>query len=385
VPPGIAAQIAGEGGRVPFARFMELALTHPTEGYYSGAGTILGARGHFSTAPTLSPEFNDTLARLVVELGTGLLTEAGASVRLVELGGGEGHLAGAILRRLAKERPDLTRRVGYTIVDVGEGLRAHQRRALARALADGQPIDWASTITEAVSAAEEVPTVVLCNEFIDALPVHLVDVREDGTREAWVELTAADAVGAAALADTAASAGAAGLREVWRDVTEEAAGELRTVFGTEDATTLRTFSRDGFLEVRPGVGRLMGESARWSCGSCLLAVDYGEWSVAKRTLRGYYRHQLVSDLYARVGAQDLTADVDFSALEAHGREAGFETVLYTTVAAMLRSDSGEERLTKLEQKALASLEADRRATVLRALLDDQDVGGAFKVMLLVRG
>jgi SAM-dependent MidA family methyltransferase len=84
-----------------------------------------------------------------------------------------------------------------------------------------------------------------------------------------------------------------------------------------------------------------------------------------------------------VGAQDLTADVDYRALDAHGRVVGFEAVLYTSVAAMLLGDRGAERLTELERVAERSLEIDRRASALRSLLDHQEVGGAFKVMLQV--
>jgi SAM-dependent MidA family methyltransferase len=92
----------------------------------------------------------------------------------------------------------------------------------------------------------------------------------------------------------------------------------------------------------------------------------------------------VDDLFVRVGRQDLTADVDFRALERHGRRAGFETVLHTTVAELLLGDSGDERLARLKVLAESSLEADRRAAVLRELLDPESVGGAYRVMLQVR-
>jgi SAM-dependent MidA family methyltransferase len=376
---------------------MEMALAHPNEGYYSGAETILGVRGHFSTAPILSPEFNETLSRLVEEVVQGMLASAagaagtsarddGMALRLVELGGGEGQLARAMLERLAESDPDLKQRVAYTSVELNEGLRAHPPKALAGAQAGGWRVDWVADLADALSAAEAQPVVVVGNEFIDALPVHLLDVRGDLVREAWVQLAPGVSSGGAGATGPAGSASGteAGLREVWGDVSVEAAAELRQVFGTQEAAALRALSRDGFLELRPGVGQLLSECSQAGAASCLLTVDYGELSGAGRTLRAYYRHQLVSDVYARVGAQDLTADVDFGALEAHGRESGFETALYTTMAAMLRADSGERRLAKLESDAVGSLESDRRATVLRALLDDQDVGGAFKVMVQIR-
>jgi SAM-dependent MidA family methyltransferase len=413
VPPGIADQVVAEGGRVTFARFMDLALTHPTQGYYSSSETLMGPRGHFSTAPLLSPEFNQTHARLVVELVVAVASPVAiedaapaeglpGSVSLVELGGGEGQSAVAVLDLLARERPDLKSRVTYTIVEVGEGLRARQRGALARAIADGWRVAWAPSLTDAVTAVNMAPVVAVGNEFLDALPVHLVDVRGDRCREAWVEVVG----DSADTGEGAAPGGGAGVREIWDFVGPETAAELSALFGTEDALALRPLSRDGFIEVRPVVGGVMRQLGAQAAPSCLLTLDYGHWfgmadpslpggagspgaasspAAYRRTMRGYYRHQLVSDPYARVGGQDLTADVDFRALHLHGRAAGYETVLYTTVAAMLRGDSGAERLALLGQKAAGSLEIDRRATVLRALLDDHEVGGAFKVMLQVRG
>jgi SAM-dependent MidA family methyltransferase len=391
-PSEIVEQIVAEGGRVPFARFMELALAHPTEGYYAGSNSLLGPRGHFTTAPILSPEFNATTARLVEELVAASAAETPAAVDLIELGGGEGQLAKAVLGRLAGERPDLESRVTYTIVEMGDGLRACQRRALARASAAGRRVKWAPSLASAVAAGRAGPTIVMGNEFIDAMPVHLVGVSEDGVREAWVEVESAVAGG-----------GGATLREVWDGPCPEAAAELRMLFGTEGAADLRILSQDGVIELRPAVGDLFRELTRKGGPSCLLTVDYGEWfgegplsdsskgaaagstvvAPYQRTLRGYYRHQLVRDPYERVGAQDLTADVDFRALDAHGRAAAFETVLYTSVAAMLRGDSGAERLAELERRASRSLEVDRRSSALRMLLDVQGVGGAFKVMLQV--
>lgn len=406
VPPGIAAQIRAEGGRVTFARFMELALTHPAEGYYSRRETLLGPRGDYTTAPVLSPEFNETVSRLVEEVVVSLVrTHEGVlhGVRIVELGGGEGQLAKALLGRLSGEHPHLKAQLVYNLVEVGEALRARQRAALARPLAAGWRVTWASTLADAL--AEALPTVVVGNEFVDALPVHLVEVRGQAAREAWVEVTGGGA-------DVARGAGRRErLREDWDALGPEAAAELRTLFGTEDASVLRAYSKDGVIEVRPAAQGLVQELARSRVhdsvrglkraapearvGDCLLTIDYGEWfgdssagrkpAPYRRTVRGYFRHQLVSDLYARAGAQDLTADVDFRALDLHGRDAGLETVLYTTVAAMLRGDRGLERLEKLEKEAGSCLEADRRASALRALLDDESLGQAFKVMLQVSG
>jgi SAM-dependent MidA family methyltransferase len=406
VPAGIAGEIMAEGGRVTFARFMELALTHQTEGYYRRTGRmtgpLLGRRGDFSTAPRLSPAFRRAVGRLLTELVDVSLAHTGQTdgpavsgpsdmaafgrspVGVIELGGGEGDLAAAVLEGWEEARPDLRERVAYSIVEIGGPLRERQQQACRRMTARGWEVRWAEDLARAVAGVR--PAVIVGNEFVDALPVHLIDVRSPGPVEAWI------------VADTG---GSGGVSERWEGLSEEAEAEIRFLFGVVPWERLRDLSRDGIVELRPAVGELMRRVAASMPEGSLLTIDYGGWfeGVGRgiegrcgqacrprygRTLRGYFRHQLVTDPYLRVGRQDLTADVDFRALDLHGREAGFETALYTSVATLLLADGGETELRALREEAGISLDADREATVLEALLDEEGLGGAFKVMLQVR-
>jgi SAM-dependent MidA family methyltransferase len=406
----IALQIQAEGGRVSFARFMELALTHPRAGYYSRSEHLLGPRGHFSTAPRLSPVFNRAVARLLAELvdswSAVLSTDPapfgeGQPTSVIELGGGEGDLAQAVLQVWEETRSDLRARVTYGIVEIGEGLRARQTEALSSAMNAGWRICWATTLGGAARGTR--PCVVLGNEFFDALPVHLVDVRGPRALEAWVTL-------ADGIVEGIDERREQGFREVWDDISSEVETELRALFGTTDPKILRSLSADGFIELRPAFRSLMELVGAVMPVGSLLIVDYGAWKQGlepattagtpssgdgsasgdphRRTIRGYFRHQVVDDPYARAGFQDLTADVDFRALDLHGRAAGFDTVLFTSVAALLRCDRGEERLSELRVHANVptseALEADREAMVLGELLDPEGLGGTFKVMLQVR-
>jgi SAM-dependent MidA family methyltransferase len=393
MPPGIAAQLAAEGGRVTFARFMELALTHPTEGYYSRAARLLGPRGDFSTAPRLSQAFNDALGRLLEELIDAVLAPAGVAapvgapgadrVTLVELGGGEGDLAKALLARWARTRPDLRERLSYVMVEVGDRLRRRQQALLANFREAGWEVRWAGSPEEALAAAGA--AILVGNEFIDALPVHIVYVRGEEPIESWVTPD----------------------REVGDRLSREAETELGELFGTTDPVVLRRATRDGTMELRPAAGQLLHNAALRVGPVCLLTVDYGEWFSApapagrgrepqgpvpsplrRRTVRGYFRHQVVPDPYVRIGRQDLTADVDFQALDHHGRQVGLETVLFSTVAGLLRANGAEQQLERLRAEAASpsprALSSDRQASVLEQLIDEQGLGGAFKVMLQVK-
>jgi len=408
VPAGIAREIAGEGGLVTFARFMDLALTHPTDGYYRQVDRLLGPQGHFSTAPRLSPAFGRAVARLVGDLveaslsddlgrgggrvpetsadhatspSLGISSDSGARPAVIELGGGEADLAAEMLAAWEVDRPVLRGSSSYRIVEIGEGLRERQRTRLADLAQRGWRIGWAESLAEAAVGTD--PVVVVGNEFLDALPVHLIDVRGEETREAYVEL----------------EGGSRGVpRERWGRVSPEAEQELVFLFGTAGAGGLRCVASGGVIELRPSAGDLVREVTGIMPRGCLLTIDYGEYRAQGRTVRGYFRHEAVDGPYARIGRQDLTADVDFRALDLHGREAGFEVVLYATVADMLRADGGEARLLMLRERASGrsslggagaetsdqTLDADREATVLEALLDREGLGGAFKLMLQVR-
>jgi SAM-dependent MidA family methyltransferase len=450
-PSSIARLIEAEGGLVTFARFMELALTHPILGYYSRADRLLRHGGDFNTAPALSPFFNRTLARLVTELVDASLNAArdgdlggesggGGSARgagraggrgdgevrfsVVELGGGEGQLAVAVLRHWADERPDL-KHVAYRIVEVGEGLRRRQAEAVQEFSRAGWDVGWGADLKH--TCADTRPVVAVGNEFLDTIPAHLVEVGDTGLREVYVRATSA------------------GLEQGWGELSPAAAAEIGLLFGTLDPRTLREFTEDEFLEVFPGLGELMGQVAEVMPSGSLVTFDYGDWfpgvvpgmsggapsgmasgalscacspelagrwglegrTRCRRTVRGYFKHQLVLDPLVRAGRQDLTADVDFAAVDLHGQLEGFETVLLTSLSQFLRAGGAEDELRALRSDGLVvgaespgiseptsegppgsvsadPLEADRQATVLENLLDERDLGGAFKLMVQVR-
>ena len=410
-PTSIAAVIAAEGGRVTFARFMEIALTHPTLGYYSQADRLLWRGGDFSTAPALSPFFNRTLARLVTELvdaslsalplGSDLASGNPEPAAVVELGGGEGQLATAIIGFWARERPDLREKIAYRIVEVGARLQERQAAALAPLVAAGWDMGWGRALDEACTGTR--PVVIVGNEFLDALPVHLVRVAGGPLSEAYVTVTAP------------------GLEQTWGPLSKRAAAEIESLFGTLDARRLEALTEGGMFEVSPGLGDLVRQAAAVMPSGTLVNVDYGKWFAGvprageccgpeeraprRRTIRGYFKHQMVLDPLARAGRQDLTADVDFAALDLHGRQHGFETVLFTTLAAFLRGGGAAAELEALRAGAVMRalcdgaattpeapgldgaadvLEADRQATVIENLLDERDLGGAFKLMVQVR-
>src|SRR5689334_10660613 len=91
--------------RITFARFMEMALYYPGEGYYTNRGGLIGVRGDFYTAPHLTPFFGQLIARQIVEFWRNL--DSPAAFQFVEGGAGQGLLAGDILSFLREHEPAL--------------------------------------------------------------------------------------------------------------------------------------------------------------------------------------------------------------------------------------------------------------------------------------
>ncbi|HLY30515.1 MAG TPA: SAM-dependent methyltransferase, partial [Ktedonobacterales bacterium] len=114
----VIRQEIGDAGPITFARFMELALYHPTLGYYSGGPDgrePVGWTGDYFTSVDLSPLWGHALARWLqrvwVALGKPLRFE------VVEPGAGRGLLAAAVWEYALMEAPEWTNALHYTLLD----------------------------------------------------------------------------------------------------------------------------------------------------------------------------------------------------------------------------------------------------------------------------
>src|SRR5215217_6483620 len=177
----IRAEIDAAGGRIPFARFMELALYHPVWGYYLSPQRRPGRPGDFLTAPETHPFFGITVARQIAECWDRLERPAPFGVR--EYGSGIGALAWDIIAGLSAEAPECRAALEYRLVETNP----HRLSQSLAALAEGGLGD--------VVRGEEIPSgsdpepitgVVIANEVADALPVHRLIWRDGHLREGWV-------------------------------------------------------------------------------------------------------------------------------------------------------------------------------------------------------
>jgi len=348
-------EIARSGGWISFARYMQLALYEPGLGYYSAGARKLGAAGDFITAPEVAPVFSRCLALQCEEV---LRALGGGDV--LELGAGSGVMAAELLGELAR-RDCLPGR--YRILDVSADLRERQRATLAAVVPQLlDRVEWLDRLPEDFTG------IVVANEVLDAMPVERFVVRGGvvnalGVTSQLGRLEWSEARATAALA--------AAVRDVEREVGTAWPEGYASEINLGLADWLAAFA----ASVRRGV---------------LLFVDYGlprrEFYAAERsdgTLLCHFRHRFHDDPFTRLGLQDITAWVDFTAVAEAGQAAGLEVAGYTTQAHFLIGCGLGEFVADVSGLDVVSrVNLSRQAMVLTL---PGEMGERFKAIALVKG
>lgn len=364
----LAGEIAAAGGWIDFARFMELALYAPGLGYYASGAQKFGAAGDFVTAPEMTPLFAQSIAAQAVQV------MAQSAPQLLEAGAGSGRLAADLLLELAR-RDALPQT--YAILEVSGELRARQRASIATAaphLLDR--VVWLDRLPECFDG------LVLANEVLDAMPVHLVRWQQAADGEVRIFER-----GVALAASDATSAGF-----VWQE--RPARGALAA----------RAATLAGEIAIPPGEGPEAGylseiglAAAAWTASwapvlrrGALLLIDYGfprrEFYHPQRhagTLMCHYRHHSHPDPFYLPGLQDITAHVDFTAIAEAGTEAGLDFLGYTAQASFLFNCGITDLLARTPPDDAPRYLA--AASAVQKLLSPAEMGELFKVIALGRG
>jgi SAM-dependent MidA family methyltransferase len=321
-------QIASNGGALPFWRFMELALYAPGLGYYSAGATKLGAAGDFVTAPELGPLF----AECVVDALSPVLRQAGEDAIFMEIGGGSGSFAEAAIERFVALGSMPAR---YAILEPSADLRERQQERLAQRLAPEifECVEWLQTPIQSRWNG-----VLFANEVIDALPTSRFAIIDGDVFEEHVAIDADN-----------------GFRRVDRPADALLSAAVRHV-----ERQCETRFQDGYRsEVLPQLPYWLQAVVGGLDTGAVLFVDYGyprrEYYDPRRvdgTLRAFHRHRLVDNVFGRVGLQDVTVSVDFTALAEAGAGAGFEFAGYCSQASFLIGNGLEQRLAEHEASAV---------------------------------
>jgi SAM-dependent MidA family methyltransferase len=347
----IRAEIS-QHGPIPFDRFMEMALYQPGLGYYTAGSHKLGEGGDFVTAPEISFLFSYAIARQCQQV----LQQTGGDV--LEFGAGSGIMAAHILQYLDQQQCLPER---YLILDLSPDLQQRQRETIQKVVPDLlSRVEWLAEVPDGFTG------VMLANEVLDAMPVSVFRKKNGSVEEQYVDSEGNEFV---------ARWQAAGkpLMQVVTDI-EKAVGSLPDGYVSELNARL-----DGWLALL---------AQRLKQGMVLL-IDYGysraEYYHAQRsmgTLICHYQHRAHDDPFKLLGLQDITANVDFSAVRNAALKAGLSLAGYTPQANFLAAVG-------IEQLMMPFIEAQgaefaRMAQAVKVLMLPSEMGERFKVIALTR-
>ena len=338
-------------GDLPFADFVEMALYHPTKGYYSRASNPVGKDADYTTGPRLSEVFGFSLSRLAREF---LERSKDAPTSLVDIGCGDGTL----IRELASQ-----------LGGNGDFLFYGVDRSLSRSVSSDR--------VRFVSSIDEVPrdraSLWIANELFDALPFTRVVQREEHLHELWV--TERD--------------GALDWKE------HEASAQVEDYFRSRQIALVSGQFADISLEWDAFYRDLAARLER----GLLITFDYGfpEKQLFDSRIRRFgtaasYRQQQVSrDLLTDPGERDLTAHINFSDLIRAGEESGLTTLFFDRQARFLLALGITEHerfapVTELELNSIPDAVAlrQRREDARRLVLPD-GIGEDIRVLVQARG
>lgn len=341
--------IREKGGWISFAEYMQGVLYLPHLGYYSGEANKFGRGGDFVTAPEISPMFAQSLANQVAQV----LDQVSGDV--LELGAGTGRLAAGLLLRL-DELHSLPQQ--YCILEVSANLRLRQQEYLNGVLPSHlySRIQWLNALPTAFTG------VVVGNEVLDAIPVHVVEWRAGQWQERGVSYEQ-------------------GL--VWQ------ARPLQNLSMVAAIDTQQL--PDGYItEVCPAAQGLIASLGGMLTQGLILLPDYGfaasEYYHPQRaqgTLMCHYQHYAHDDPLIYPGLQDVTAHVNFTAMAEIALVHGLNCAGYTNQAQFLINCG----ILQLLQQVSAEDSARYLPMVaaVQKLLSPAEMGELFKVLALSKG
>ena len=344
VVAAVHSAIEAAGGWIPFERYMQLVLYAPGLGYYAAGARKFGVQGDFVTAPEMTPLFARTLSRPLARM----LDRAKAR-DVLELGAGSGALAADLIAAWqAQGEPP----VRYRILEVSPDLRARQQARLSAH--DG--VEWIDALPDRIDG------VVVMNEVLDAVPVHIV-VRDGGR---WLERGVS-----------------------WN-------GGLRLADRTLGDDALRALAQERFpaaadyaSEINPVAEALVQSIGERLQSGSLIVIDYGfpqrEYYHPQRsagTLMGHYRHRAHADPFLWPGLSDLTAHVDFTAMALAAERAGLVVEAFVSLAAFLVAAGITDELARVGDATSQAFV--REAAAVQRLVSPAEMGELFKVMIAAR-
>jgi SAM-dependent MidA family methyltransferase len=338
-------------GPIPLSRYMELCLYDPELGYYSRNAAQFGKAGDFYTSSDVHAVFGRLLVRQFDEMWRVLGSPDRITLR--ELGPGRGLFAQDVLDWSEKKFPDFYGALRYVLEERSPALRQRIEVTLSRHLESGKAVLQST-------GDLSVPTIVFANEFFDALPVEVMS--SEGSLRIGLQN--------GRFAETWAPPSAEELEFLDRYSIHPEPGER--------------------VEVPLQSQAYMADAAELERGF-VVVIDYGyarEEQLAGRhrgTLKAIRQHSVSASPYEAPGEQDITADVNFTALAAAAEAQGMQAQKLITQSQFLLGIGEANEFADAFEDCRLPQERAKVALQLKHLVTPSGMGESFHVLITSKG
>lgn len=290
------------GGPISFHDFMEMALYYPRLGYYSSTKPKIGKQGDYYTTPELTVLLGKLLAKQLEEMWQVLDK---APFTIVEFGAGNGKLCADLLACI-KNNHEMYRSLRYCIIEKSFALQQIQKERLP------EKVSWYQSIDEVQFSNG----CVIANEVLDNFAVHRV-IQKKELMEIFVDV------------DTH-----------FKEILRPAAAPIKDYFEQLQVQLPESCQAEVNLQAIQWLGEVSATIKK----GFVITIDYGTTSellynkaATSGTLRCFHRQEVNEKWFERIGEQDITAHVNFSALLYWGNQFGLQSCGYTLQSHFLHS------------------------------------------------
>lgn len=340
-----------KNGSMSLGEFISMALCHPQYGYYS-KGDPFGLDGDFTTAPEVSQMFGEVIGAWVIDIW--IQMGKPNPVNLIECGPGRGTLMSDIMR-VGKSVEGFIDASKIHLIESSPTLRQKQSESL-----NLYDVSWYNEISE---ISENVQSIILGNEFLDALPIEQLTRNDKGWQKRVLVL---------------------GDDNVIEFAWAKAEHDLKQLLPSKTQS-------NQIYEIAPVRNQFIS-----SCvdllnlsGGVALFIDYGYTrSHYGDTLQAVKKHEYIDALQG-IGSCDITSHVDFDAMSRHVQQLDCHISPVETQGIFLAKIGIEHRLLALKNTVIKTTSMNDASEIIRGmdasmdrLIGRDQMGDLFKVVCI---
>lgn len=332
-PYRLVIDLIDKQGPISFDTFMELAL-YSDEGYYSNKSKV-GAIGDYYTSPTLHPIFASFLSSQINHLWEYLGKPS--PFKIVELGCGEGILAKDIINSLSASKNQIQDSLQYIAVD---------------RIAPNVSVENVEFIQSDMPPSIGGTGIIISNELFDAFPVKRFEINSGIPHEILVSISAQNELIEIISSNPLPSSIVEYISKF--DLPEGYRGVINPNLDPYFEALNKTLDKGFFLTFDYGY----------------LEKDFYSLNRSDKHIQTYFKHVDGLNLFDNIGNQDITSQVNFTAVIDSGLRHGFEPVILMSQSKWME-DMGFRDVLEFQNLSV------REIRLINSLVDIESLGGFF--------